>query len=140
MITSGSHGLNNGNKIVISGVVGMTELNGNTYYVQNATTNTFSLSSNTDLASTTNVDGTGFTAYGSAGTITPKTTTGQTGFLFEVDSTSSLLTSATAIVVGSNFQFAGDSQYYRVTAVTNTDTTNKQAKVAITPERTLSPR
>ena len=137
VITSASHGLNNGNKIVISGVVGMTELNGNTYYVQNATTNTFSLSSNTDPASTTNVDGTGFTAYGSAGTITPKTpTTGQTGFLFEVDSTSSLLTSATAIVVGSNFQFAGDSQYYRVTAVTNTDTTNKQAKVAITPERT----
>ena len=137
VITSNGHGLYNGNKIVISGVVGMTELNGNTYYVQNRTANTFSLSSNADPASTTNVDGTGFTAYGSAGTITPKTpTTGQTGFLFEVDSTSSLLSSATAIVVGSNFQFAGDSQYYRVTAVTNTDTTNKQAKVAITPERT----
>ena len=137
VITSNGHGLNNGNKIVISGVVGMTELNGNTYYVQNATTNTFSLSSNTDPASTTNVDGTGFTAYGSAGTITPKTpTTGQTGFLFEVDSTSSLLTSATAVSIGSNFQFAGDSQYYRITAVTNTDTVNKQAKLAITPERT----
>jgi len=137
VITSANHGLNNGNKIVISGVVGMTELNGNTYYVQNATTNTFSLSSNTDPASTTNVDGSGYTAYASAGTITPKIpTTGQTGFLFEVDSTSSLLTSATAIVVGSNFQFAGDSTYYRVTAVTNTDTANKQAKVAITPERT----
>ena len=64
--------------------------------------------------------------------VAPETpTTGQTGFLFEVDSTSSLLTSATAIVVGSNFQFAGDSQYYRVTDVTNTDTTNKQAKVEI---------
>ena len=137
VITSNGHGLYNGNKIVISGVVGMTELNGNTYYVQNRTANTFSLSSNVDPASTTNVDGSGFTAYGSAGTITPKTpTTGQTGFLFEVDSTSSLLTSATAVVVGSNLQFAGDSQYYRVTAVTNTDTTNKQAKLAITPERT----
>ena len=137
VITSNGHGLNNGNKIVISGVVGMTQLNGNTYYVQNATTNTFSLSSNTDPAVVTNVDGSGYTAYGSAGTITPKIpTTGQTGFLFEVDSTSTLLSSATAVVVGSNLQFAGDSQYYRVTAVTNTDTTNKQAKLAITPERT----
>ena len=137
MITSNGHGLNNGNKIVISGVVGMTQLNTNTYYVQNATTNTFSLSSNADPTATTNVDGSGFTAYGSAGTITPKTpTTGQTGFLFEVDSTSSLLSSATAIEIGSNLQFAGDSQYYRVTAITNTDTTNKQAKLAITPERT----
>ena len=137
VITSNGHGLNNGNKIVISGVVGMTELNTNTYYVQNATTNTFSLSSNTDPASTTDVNGSAFTAYTSGGTITPKTpTTGQTGFLFEVDSTSSLLTSATAVSVGSNLQFAGDSQYYRVTAITNTDTTNKQAKLAITPERT----
>ena len=137
VVTSNGHGLNNGNKIVISGVVGMTQLNTNTYYVQNATTNTFSLSSNADPTATTNVDSSGFTAYGSAGTITPKTpTTGQTGFLFEVDSTSSLLTSATAIEVGSNLQFAGDSQYYRVTAITNTDTTNKQAKLAITPERT----
>jgi len=137
VITSNGHGLNNGNKIVISGVVGMTQLNTNTYYVQNATTNTFSLSSNADPTATTNVDGSGFTAYGSAGTITPKTpTTGQTGFLFEVDSTSSLLSSATAIEIGSNLQFAGDSQYYRVTAITNTDTTNKQAKLAITPERT----
>jgi len=137
VITSNGHGLSNGNKIVISGVVGMTELNTNTYFVQNATTNTFSLSSNTDPAANTNIDGSGFTAYTSGGTITPKTpTTGQTGFLFEVDSTSSLLTSATAIEIGSNLQFAGDSQYYRVTAITNTDTVNKQAKLAITPERT----
>ena len=137
VITSNAHGLSNGNKIVISGVVGMTELNTNTYFVQNATTNTFSLSSNTDPAANTNIDGSAFTAYTSGGTITPKTpTTGQTGFLFEVDSTSSLLTSATAIEIGSNLQFAGDSQYYRVTAITNTDTVNKQAKLAITPERT----
>jgi uncharacterized protein YaiE (UPF0345 family) len=137
VVTSNGHGLNNGNKIVISGVVGMTQLNTNTYYVQNATTNTFSLSSNADPTATTNVDSSGFTAYGSAGTITPKTpTTGQTGFLFEVDSTSTLLSSATAIEIGSNLQFAGDAQYYRVTAITNTDTTNKQAKLAITPERT----
>ena len=137
VVTSNGHGLNNGNKIVISGVVGMTQLNTNTYYVQNATTNTFSLSSSADPTVTTNVDSSGYTAYGSAGTITPKNpTTGASGFLFEVDSTSSLLSSATAVEVGSNFQFAGDSTYYRVTAVTNTDTANKQAKLAITPERT----
>jgi len=137
VITATGHGLNNGNKIVISGVVGMTELNTNTYYVQGATANTFTLSSSTDPAVTTDVDGSAFTAYTSGGTITPKTpTTGQTGFLFEVDSTSSLLASATSIKIGSNLQFAGDSQYYRVTAVTNTDTVNKQALLAITPERT----
>jgi len=38
--------------------------------------------------------------------------------------------------VGQNFQFAGDSQYYRVTAATEEDTTNRRALVAITPERT----
>ena len=137
VVTSNGHGMPNGTKIVISGVVGMTELNGNTYYVANTATNTFSLSSTS--TSVTNVNTSGFTAYGSAGTITPKQPlTGQTGYLFNVDSTSSLLSSATAVKVGSNFQFAGDSTYYRVTAVSETDTTNKQALIAITPERTAS--
>ena len=137
VVTSNGHGMPNGTKIVISGVVGMTELNGNTYYVANTATNTFSLSSTS--TSVTNVNTSGFTAYGSAGTITPKQPlTGQTGYLFNVDSTSTLLSSATAVKVGSNFQFAGDSTYYRVTAVSETDTTNKQALIAITPERTAS--
>ena len=85
--------------------------------VQNTATNTFSLSSSDDPTVTTNVNSSSFTAYGSAGTITPKSVvTGQTGYLFHVDSTSSFLTTAGALGVGQNFQFAGDSTYYRVTA------------------------
>jgi hypothetical protein len=137
VVTSANHGLQNGTKIVISGVVGMTEVNTNTYYVQNTATNTFSLSSSDDPTVTTNVDSSAFTAYTSGGVITPKNVvTGQTGYLFHVDSTSSFLGTAGAMGVGQNFQFAGDSQYYRVTAATEEDTTNRRALVAITPERT----
>lgn len=59
VITAASHGMDNGNVVDISGVVGMTELNGNTYAIANVTTNTFELE---------NIDGTGFTAYTSGGT------------------------------------------------------------------------
>jgi hypothetical protein len=137
VVTSNGHGMPNGTKIKITSVVGMTQLNNNTYYVANTATNTFSLSSTS--TSVSNVNSSGYGAYSSAGTITPRqATTGQTGYLFNVDSTSSLLSSATAVNVGSNFQFTGDSTYYRVTAVSETDTTNKQALIAITPERTAS--
>ena len=137
VVTSNGHGLQNGTKIVISGVVGMTEVNTNTYYVQNTATNTFSLSSSDDPTVTTNVDSSAFTGYTSGGIVTPKNVvTGQTGYLFHVDSTSDFLTTAGALGVGQNFQFAGDSQYYRVTAATEEDLTNKRALVAITPERT----
>ena len=137
VVTSNGHGLQNGTKIVISGVVGMTQVNTNTYYVQNTATNTFSLSSSDDPTVNTNVDSSAFTAYGSAGTITPKlVVTGQSGYLFHVDSTSTFLGTAGALGVGQNFQFAGDSQFYRVTASTEEVTGSKQALVAITPERT----
>lgn len=43
VITSTAHGLVNGMQVSFSGVVGMTGLNGNTYYVANATANTFTL-------------------------------------------------------------------------------------------------
>ncbi|QDP53083.1 MAG: hypothetical protein Unbinned2350contig1001_8 [Prokaryotic dsDNA virus sp.] len=63
VITSNSHGYNNGDHVIISGVVGMTELNGKTFKVADKTTNTFELQ---------NVDGTdinssAYTAYGSGG-------------------------------------------------------------------------
>ena len=45
--------------VTIAGVVGMTELNGNSYIVANPTSTTFELSG---------IDGTGFTAYTSGGT------------------------------------------------------------------------
>ncbi len=49
----------NGTKVLISGVVGMTQLNGNVYTVANATSTTFQLQG---------IDSTGFTTYTSGGT------------------------------------------------------------------------
>ena len=60
VITSASHGRNNGDVIRIHSVVGMTELNNNQYTVANKTTNTFELSG---------INGSGYTAYSSAGQV-----------------------------------------------------------------------
>ena len=68
VITSTAHGLSNGDKISIAGVAGMTQLNGNSYYVGGATINTFNLYSN--QSGTFAVDGTGFGTYTSGGTWT----------------------------------------------------------------------
>ena len=65
-ITSNLHELSNGKQINITGVVGMTELNTNNYWVGAVTTNTFKLY--TDRALTTAVDSTAFTPYTSGGT------------------------------------------------------------------------
>ena len=59
VITSNSHGFSNGDKVIISGVLGMTELNNREFTVAGATANTFQLSG---------VNGSGFTAYTSGGT------------------------------------------------------------------------
>lgn len=64
VITSTAHGYSNGDEVFISGVNGMTELNGKYYLVANQTANTFEL---TDIDGN-NVDGTGFSSYTSAGT------------------------------------------------------------------------
>ena len=58
--------------------------------------------------------------------------TGQQGPLIAVDSTDSTLTSATAITVGANVQFAGDSTHYRVSAVSETNTSAKTALIRLT--------
>lgn len=63
VITSTAHGLSDGDKILITGVKGMTELNGNTYLIANSTSNTFEL---TDLSGT-DIDGSAFTTYVSGG-------------------------------------------------------------------------
>lgn len=60
VITATAHGYIDDDDIRISDVLGMTELNGNDYVVANATANTFELSG---------VNGTGFTAYSSSGTV-----------------------------------------------------------------------
>jgi Flp pilus assembly protein TadG len=44
VVTSKSHGFSNGDRVYISGVSGMTQVNGNVYTVAGATTNTFQLS------------------------------------------------------------------------------------------------
>ena len=78
VIESAGHGLVDGNKVYFEGVEGMTELNGNAYFVDQLSSSTFGLYS--DAALTTPVDGTGFGAYVDASpntatwkTIIPKT-------------------------------------------------------------------
>lgn len=64
VVTSTAHGLANGSVIVISGVVGMTELNGRAFVVANQATNSFELRG---------VDSTNYTTYASGGIGTPQT-------------------------------------------------------------------
>ena len=64
VITAVAHGFSNGDSVKITGVIGMTELNSNTYKIANKATNTFEL---TDPDDDTNIDGTSFTAYTSGG-------------------------------------------------------------------------
>ena len=67
VITSTAHGLADSDLVSISGVVGMTQINAQTYYakVTGYSTTTFALYSNSALSST--VDGSGYTAYSSGG-------------------------------------------------------------------------
>ena len=63
VVTANSHGYANGDFVILSSVVGMTEVNGKTFKVSNKATNTFELE---------NVDGvdvntSGFTTYSSGG-------------------------------------------------------------------------
>lgn len=64
VVTSTAHGLASGDVVKIAAVVGMVEVNGGTYVIQNLTANTFSL---------LGVDSTNYTTYGSGGTATPQT-------------------------------------------------------------------
>jgi hypothetical protein len=69
ILTITGHGYSNGQLIqAVTGVVGMTELNGNDYYAGNVTANTVEIF--TDAGLTTSVDGTGFTAYANGGSAT----------------------------------------------------------------------
>lgn len=66
VVTSASHGLANGQIVLITGVGGMTEVNDNRYLVNNVTANTFQLRGFNGDA----VDSTAYTAYTSGGTFT----------------------------------------------------------------------
>jgi len=63
VITSSSHGYSNGDHVIISGVVGMTELNGKTFKVADKTTNTFEL----QTVDGTDINSSSYTAYSSGG-------------------------------------------------------------------------
>jgi len=60
VVTSNSHGIANGEEIYLSGIVGMTELNGRRFIANNVATNTLEL---------LDVDSTNYTTYTSGGTI-----------------------------------------------------------------------
>jgi hypothetical protein len=60
VITAVAHGYSNGDRVIIAGVLGMTELNNREFTVANVTANTFELSG---------VNGTTYTAYSSGGTV-----------------------------------------------------------------------
>lgn len=65
VVTSNSHGYSNGEEIIITSVVGMTELNTRNFKISDATTNTYKLKY---MDGSTYVDSTSFGAYVSGGT------------------------------------------------------------------------
>lgn len=67
VITSVNHGLTTGTYVNITGIVGMTELLNQTFYILVESTSTFKLYS--DVILTVPVDGTGYTGYVSSGTV-----------------------------------------------------------------------
>lgn len=74
VITSTGHGLSDGDKVLIEAVGGMTELNGNAYFVDQLGPDTFALY--TDEGLTVSVDSSAYTDYTTGGTwklIIPKT-------------------------------------------------------------------
>jgi hypothetical protein len=79
VVTITSHTFTNGDRIFISGVAGMTQLNNREFTVANTTANTFELSG---------IDSTGFDAYTSGGTaakIVEVTTTYSVTDIFEIN-------------------------------------------------------
>lgn len=66
VVSSAAHGLTAGTIVVLSGIVGMVELNNRAFVVSNPVTGTFELKG---------VDATLYTAYASGGIATPKTMT-----------------------------------------------------------------
>ena len=63
VVTASSHGYSNGDEVLISGVSGMTEVNGKRFLVADKTTNTFELQDKDGV----DINSTSFTAYASGG-------------------------------------------------------------------------
>lgn len=71
VVTANSHGFSDGDKVLISGVIGMTDVNGESYLVSNSSTNTFELQ---DLDGN-DIDASSFSAYVSGGEVRKYVTT-----------------------------------------------------------------
>jgi hypothetical protein len=82
-VTSVAHGLSNGNQVVISGVVGMVELNGREFDVRSVTADTFVLHEPQGSGSSA-IDGTGYTAYVSGGEAAEPMVVSTTGYTLGV--------------------------------------------------------
>ena len=83
VVTSTTHGYANGDEILISAVVGMTQLNNKRFLVANVTANTFELTNKDSV----NINSSAFTAYASGGIanrVFTVTTTYQTADLFDI--------------------------------------------------------
>jgi len=97
VITETGHARATGDMLVFSGVVGMTQLNGNTYRIVVIDANTYSLETVTVTGAGTytytNLDGTAFSAYTSGGTVV-KTyeITEQTGYARQALTSQSIYT------------------------------------------------
>lgn len=65
VVTSASHGLSNGQEVIVNGIVGMPRMNNRNFVVMGVTTDTFQLY---DVFGTTPVDTTSFGTYSSGGT------------------------------------------------------------------------
>jgi hypothetical protein len=66
--TNTAHGFTEGTPVTLTDIVGMTQLNGNEYFMDILTSNTFALY--TDAVLSASLDGTAFTAYTSGGVAT----------------------------------------------------------------------
>ena len=79
VVTATSHGYSDGDRVFISGVVGMTEVNNREFTVAGKTTNTFQLSGVNSSAFTT------YTSGGTSGKIVEVTTTYSVTEIFEIN-------------------------------------------------------
>ena len=79
VVTASAHGLSNGDRVFISGVGGMVELNNKEFTVANKTTNTFELSGEDSSSHTT------YTSGGTVGKIVEVTTTYSATDIFELN-------------------------------------------------------
>lgn len=91
VVTSAAHGYANGDIVYLDAIVGMVQLNRRAFVLANIAANTFELKG---------VDGTGYTAYASAGTAAKKTMTN----IAEVGGINSLYDGESAEIETTNLQ------------------------------------